>query len=68
MQVDFKSLRLVQAVATQGRFYDRFQLSQWVKQYRFLYSLDCVTFIAYKNADGTDKVICKLLLYFLTIY
>ena len=64
IQVDFESVRLIQAVATQSRSYDRFNLFQWVTQYRFLYSIDCVTFIPYTTADGTDKVIWKSLLYF----
>ena len=62
IQVDFGSLRLLKAVATQGRSYDRFgdEGLQWVTEYRLLYSIDCVTFTPYKNADESDKVFTYL--------
>ena len=57
IQVDFERVRLVSAVATQGRQQNPLINAQWVTEYRVLYSIDCVTFIPYKSADGLAKVI-----------
>jgi len=55
-QVEFGNVRVVSAVATQGRKPGSWPTPQYVTAYRVLYSTDCVDFVAYTEAGGADKV------------
>ena len=53
-QVQFDGVRLVQAIATQGRA-DVLYL-QFVTKYRVMHSTDCVHFVTYRTSNGADMV------------
>ena len=53
-QVQFDGVRLVQAIATQGRA-DLLYL-QFVTKYRVMHSTDCVHFVTYRTSNGADMV------------
>ena len=55
IQVDFGRLHQVEAVLTQGR--DDSIVVQYVKAYRVLFSLDCITFQHVLGADGNVLVV-----------
>ncbi|XP_052790234.1 inactive carboxypeptidase-like protein X2 [Mya arenaria] len=50
IQVEFSSLVEATGIALQGRQFSVHHITS----YKFLYSLDCVTFITYPNTNGTD--------------
>jgi len=54
LQVQFDGVRLVQAVATQGR--SHYSVTQYVTKYRIMHSTDCVHFVTYRTRDGVDMV------------
>ena len=53
--MQFEGIRLVQAVATQGRAEGDFG-QQYVTKYRVMHSTDCVHFVTYRTSNGLDMV------------
>ncbi|KAH3800192.1 hypothetical protein DPMN_153821 [Dreissena polymorpha] len=56
IQVNFTAPKIITGIATRGRPKTPHQSPQWVTQYRFMYSTDCVTFNNYMHTDGSDMI------------
>jgi len=56
MKVDFSTIRVVTAIATQGRAAGYTVNDQYVTAYRLLYSENCVDFTVYNTTEGNEKV------------
>ena len=56
IKVNFETIRVVTAIATQGRSPGSTNQPHYVKAYRLLYSDNCVDFTVYTATGGADKV------------